>query len=541
MRRLFARILLCAAPLALAGCSLGSIEIEIEPDLSGRLELVRLELPEATPAAVSKSLHGVRSGKEELLAVKRSTYRFDNLDELALGEIRFEVSDAGDAKESGESRLKFAIPLSPEAEWFRLLEIDDRKVDTVMKLLRDNRAQASPILGLMGLEFLNVELKVKLPGPIRSRKVSGVGERAVSWLRRKGPGEVEPNELYLKIPLEAIRQGGAEVAVVEVDFVDEKWADRKEDAYSARLSAAFELYEAKKYEEVVAKLVQLRADFPERCVLDYRLACAHALMGKDEAALEALRSTVKKGCDDVLTMREDPDLKNLRAGSAYRAIEKAARDHFLGSIHYHVQAPPGDGPGKKYGLLIQMGGAGSDGKDMVPLWASLKDRPIFQDLVVITCGYLSDDAEGIFREGALPANAFTLLYDMARERWPIDTSRVVIGGCSASGHSAFTFAIGQPRAFPRVLLIEGPSGKKREAEVLKEAKAAGFRAAVVCGDAPGVFRRAIDMDVEGFKKAGIEHRRFSFPQDRPHELDHPKIGPAIEESLRWLLEPPPRS
>src|SRR5207249_1390511 len=159
----------------------------------------------------------------------------------------------------------------------------------------------------------------------------------------------------------------------------------------------------------------------------------------------------------------------------------------------------------------------SDGTDWVPMWHALKDRPLFQDMVVITCQYVSNDSEGIYEEGWLPRNAFTLLHEMALERWPIDPGRVVIGGFSAGAGNAFDFVMERPRTFPRVLVMEGGSSSLLEKpDLVKEAKVAGLRVAVVCGDVPGLFKLVTDHLVELLKEAGIEHRQLTFPQEKLH-------------------------
>jgi predicted peptidase len=544
---LFTTLATSSAAVLLAGCSLGTIEVDVSPDLSGRLELTRYDIRDEIPGPVLAGLSGATPTRVGSFTMKRSQYNFERLRELAIGGIKFEVEDHAEDRGDGEIRLKVRIPLSPNCEWLRLLEIDDAKVTAARKLFRDRPKEAKFFSFLAEEELMGVELHLKLPGNIRSKKVSGTTERAESWVQKRAPGgDVPPNELRVKIPLDAVRQGGGEVAVFEIVFSkhaggslgrEEGKSDDK-DNFGVEFDRALEAQNQKRFEEAASLWRQIREQYPDRSTIDYNLACAYALMGRTDLALEALRSAVEKGYDDVLWMRADADLAPLRVSAEYKTIERKAREKFIGSIKHYVQLPGDYDPQRKYGLLVHMGGAGSDGRDWLSMWELLKDHPLFRETIVITCEYLSDEPQGIYEKGWIPRNAFTLLQEMARDRWSIDSKRVVLGGFSAGAAMAMDASMAAPNMFPRALLIEGGSKESLDdPERARKAKEAGLRIAVLSGDAPGLFRTVSQLIVRRLQAEEIEHRYFTFPQERMHKIDR-TAGPKIEEALQWLVGKP---
>jgi len=86
-----------------------------------------------------------------------------------------------------------------------------------------------------------------------------------------------------------------------------------------------ELWQRKAWAQAAAVLEVAAEVRPERPELWYDLACARALSGRREPALEALQTAVDKGFADVEHLEADLDLEALRDLEEYRALVTALR------------------------------------------------------------------------------------------------------------------------------------------------------------------------------------------------------------------------
>jgi hypothetical protein len=87
-------------------------------------------------------------------------------------------------------------------------------------------------------------------------------------------------------------------------------AERRANA-DPRSGKAMELWQAKDLAAAEVLLAQLGAEIPSPGVL-YNLACARALLGRNDDAVTALRAAVVAGWLDASHSQNDPDLHNLR-------------------------------------------------------------------------------------------------------------------------------------------------------------------------------------------------------------------------------------
>jgi hypothetical protein len=173
----------------------------------------------------------------------------------------------------------------------------------------------------------------------------------------------------------------------QVVFSYTKKAAAETKSFSDRLKAAIDQMRAKNLEAAITTLKSLQADFPDRAICDYNLACACALQKKKNSALKLLDAAVEKGYDDVVWMREDSDLALIRGEKEFSEILGKARTRFLDRIEYHIQENPSYSAKEKSALLIYMGGAGSDGLEVDGISTTLLGKKI-NDLLSISEGRL---------------------------------------------------------------------------------------------------------------------------------------------------------
>ena len=82
-------------------------------------------------------------------------------------------------------------------------------------------------------------------------------------------------------------------------------------------------FSAAQYQKALRLVDEYLAIWPETPHMHYNRACAFALLGRRDAAGEALLEAVKNGFQDFETMRRDPDLASMRNHETFTAILEA--------------------------------------------------------------------------------------------------------------------------------------------------------------------------------------------------------------------------
>jgi len=163
------------------------------------------------------------------------------------------------------------------------------------------------------------------------------------------------------------------------------WADDgdapKEDGYTPRTLApalkdqAVEALGAGKHEDAISLFERWLAADPRDATSWYNLACARALAGKRDAALDAFETAIDAGFDDLAHAREDADLASIRESPRFgaalvRGEAKEAGDRIPG-LHRHALAtqtigtyvallpPDYETSGKAYPVVVILHGSGS--------------------------------------------------------------------------------------------------------------------------------------------------------------------------------------
>ncbi len=101
----------------------------------------------------------------------------------------------------------------------------------------------------------------------------------------------------------------------------------------------------------------------------YNLACAYALDGQTDAALDALETSIQCGWDDVAHMKADPDLDSLRKEDRYKELLKAANASADEKVFVYEPASAKNKSPKR--LLVVLNGYGGKprgiGNELIPL------------------------------------------------------------------------------------------------------------------------------------------------------------------------------
>jgi hypothetical protein len=268
-----------AASLALSGCTLGSIQVTVKPDLSGSVELFRLSLEKRPPGQALELIGGATHEESEAVVAEHDKFTFPKLSELAVGDMRFNLVDDPEGGDPDGAKLTIRFPLSPQAKWLRCLEITEEELAAVLRRFREQKDEVPPFLRDTEEKLSSVELTIKLPWRLRETTIVCSAPGARSWIEER-----EAKQLGLRIPLEAVQRGGGELVTVEAvlskrDAIEEDAGDDAGDEYRVRFRAALKLQSSKQFEEAVARWLALREVYPERPLIDYNLACAYALLG----------------------------------------------------------------------------------------------------------------------------------------------------------------------------------------------------------------------------------------------------------------------
>lgn len=98
------------------------------------------------------------------------------------------------------------------------------------------------------------------------------------------------------------------------------------------LREGLKLYKDGKYEEALERFESVLGSKPEpneAAVASYNVACCYSKLNKVQAGLSALGDAMQAGYEDFKTIRNDPDLANLRASEEFETILKKYDESFI--------------------------------------------------------------------------------------------------------------------------------------------------------------------------------------------------------------------
>lgn len=103
--------------------------------------------------------------------------------------------------------------------------------------------------------------------------------------------------------------------------------DQHPDNLAALAELAHVLTRMGRLEEGLATDERLAAMAPDDPTVQYNLACSFCLVGRTEAALDALEHAVELGYDDPDHLLADEDLRSIRSEPRFRTILESLRAH----------------------------------------------------------------------------------------------------------------------------------------------------------------------------------------------------------------------
>jgi len=204
---------------------------------------------------------------------------------------------------------------------------------------------------------------------VRSRDASYLALDA-NWYARRiaGPRREPawtPDDLRLRTEMENLLQQAAE--------------ERRKAAVEKRIPPATSTEALEKARRIG---LGLRASHEGSAELLYNLACASALLGRDDEAMEQLEAAVRAGWYNASLTRTDPDLATLRARPAFQALLTR-----MGSVVIRSQAPrpfrattawnsrgeaDTSGAGRHYLLSVMLGYVGEKANTLEEVLACLR-------------------------------------------------------------------------------------------------------------------------------------------------------------------------
>jgi len=291
-----------------------------------------------------------------------------------------------------------------------------------------------------------------------------------------------------------------------------------------------ELFQQKKYAEAAALLEGVLDRFPDNIAANaYNLAMMRVLTGELDKAVAALEDGHRRGIFFGLWVFQGNLWKPLNGNPRFEAFlkENAARIEAAekkAKQIIDVVTPEGYDPSKKYPLFIALHGGGESIAELKPEWNSPRLKKEF-----ITAFLQSTQVAGMtgfhWQKEDMTKREISEAYTKIVAQYPIDTSRVLIGGFSSGGFGSMimTFSGSVPvRGF--VALCPEPPQTITDAAVATAAKR-GVRGTLLTTEQDG--RIAVQKDlVARLVKLGFDceihvtpNIGHWFPKDFPELLD----------------------
>lgn len=157
-----------------------ALRVEVHPDMSGTLTVMRLAAP-ADPLAVEGASPNVTWTSRARLECSSGT--FAAIDGLTVGDVRFAYIAA-----NGIARLTVSLPRGPGARWPALLTLPDKTTrDAATRLVDPDQ--------LLGDPGGSIALRLQLPAEVRTDGVRPVTDSLVSKIDGKRADLLVPVKL----------------------------------------------------------------------------------------------------------------------------------------------------------------------------------------------------------------------------------------------------------------------------------------------------------------------------------------------------------
>jgi predicted esterase len=208
-----------------------------------------------------------------------------------------------------------------------------------------------------------------------------------------------------------------------------------------------ELFEQKKYAEAAALLESVLGRFPANVMANtYNLAAARINLGDMDKAVQALEEGHRRGVFYGIwdftpefwnPIRETPRFQAFLKANQTR-IDEAQNKAVMTT---EVVTPDGYDPARKYPLFIALHGGGESVADFKPNWTSPRLRAGFIT-VYVQSSQVANMRGFHWQDLALTRRDLEAAYKRVIGQYPVDASRVVIGGFSSGGFGSMAAALG---------------------------------------------------------------------------------------------------
>ncbi len=307
--------------------------------------------------------------------------------------------------------------------------------------------------------------------------------------------------------------------------------DRSE--FFSRADSMMALYTDGRYAEALSATDQLARDFPEEdAAISYWRLCLLSRLGKTGPALEGMSQALQRGMWwDEHALRDDEDLLPLQGLPAYETMvaecrrrrdeaQKNAKPELL------VVLPKAQPP---YPLLIALHGRmGSAGRDLVRWEPAVRMGWMLAMPQSSQCG---SPTAFSWDDTARAREEIAGHYRRLAEQYPVDASRIVLGGFSQGAALSIQLAVRGPipahgfiAVVPGRTALDGLEGLVHSAPKLRGYLVAGGR-----DPRKEVFTQIRDL----LNRNGVPCEKEEHPEmahDFPHDFDR-----SIDKALKFLF------
>jgi predicted esterase len=199
------------------------------------------------------------------------------------------------------------------------------------------------------------------------------------------------------------------------------------------------------------------------------------------------------------------------------------------NAEYFVKTPKNYSPKNKYPLMIIFHGGFGSHMSMYEFWTS----PRMQSEYIV-----------VYFQGTIPGGTFRRRFDSAnyskqfqnafsqiKEKYAVDTLRIILGGPSAGGMISVQEAMKNTVPVKGFILAFPVKPRGLDSNNVKDMVRRGVRGAIIAGENDWALKGQKEMGVI-FDKYGLEHRFLVFPEVG-HDIP-PEFGKHIDRSLDFI-------
>jgi predicted esterase len=276
------------------------------------------------------------------------------------------------------------------------------------------------------------------------------------------------------------------------------------------------LYQQKDYAEAAGILEKALTQFPDHIHANtYNLALMYVQLEEAEKALKALEYGLEHdiwyGKYDFLNEIWAP-LKALEGFSAFDRKNESKRQEAQKAVKHKMEVftPENYDKGRKYPLFIALHGGGENIEGFKPQWTSSLLKNDFVVAYPQSTQIVTMDGYSWTEDMELTKKEIKEAYAQIVERFPVDTSRVIIGGFSSGGVASLEVVLDE--TIPVVGFVVLCPGKPEDftAEKVREARDRGIRGTLITTE---MDNRLPDQKAmaEIMKAEGLDHEFIVTP------------------------------